>query len=88
MKFAEKIFFNQPLKSTIIGLLADLKVFNTRTAFPVGEVVVAGTVAVVTSLVVTSVVVTCGADVVSMHSNSLQGQPAEQFSLFRFEILF
>ena len=48
-------------------------VLNTRTAFSVGEVVVAGTVAVVTS----------GADVVSMHSNSLQGQPAEQFFLIQ-----
>ena len=62
---------NLPLKSTIKGLFAEFVVLNTRTAFPVGEVVVAGTVTVVTS----------GADVVSMHSNSLQGQPAEQFSL-------
>ena len=52
------------------GLLLEFLVLNTRTAFPVGEVVVGGTVAVVTS----------GADVVSMQSYSLQGQPAEQFS--------
>ena len=39
--------------------------------FPVGDVVVAGTVAVVTS----------GADVGSRQSKSLQGHPAEQFSL-------
>ena len=52
------------------GLFAAFVVLNTITAFPVGEVVVAGIVAVVTS----------GADVVSIHSNSLQGQPAEQFS--------
>ena len=60
------------------GLLLEYLVLNTRTAFPVGEVVVAGAVAVVTSGAVA--VVTSGADVVSMQSNSLQGQPAEQFS--------
>ena len=38
------------------GLLLELYVLNTRTAFTVGEVVVVGTVAVVT----------VGADVVSM----------------------
>ena len=43
---------------------------KTRTAFPVGDVVVAGTVVVVTS----------GACVVEIHSKSLQGHPAEQFS--------
>ena len=31
------------------GLLLELKVLSTRTAFPVGDVVVAGMVAVVTS---------------------------------------
>ena len=61
------------------GMFAEFLVLNTRTAFPIGEVVVGGTVAVVTSGAVA--VVTSGADVVSMHSNSLQGQPAEQFSL-------
>ena len=64
-----KTLLNLPLKSTMNGLLENL-VHDTRTAFPVGKVVVGGTVAVVTS----------GADVVSIHSNSLQGQPAEQFS--------
>ena len=52
------------------GLLSEFIVLNTRTEFAVGEVVVGGTVAVVTS----------GVDVVSMQSYSLQGQPAEQFS--------
>ena len=52
------------------GLFWDLLVLKTRTAFPVGEVVVGGAVAVVTS----------GVDVVTIQSNSLQGQPAEQFS--------
>ena len=69
MNISEKTLFNLPLKSTMKGLLENL-VHDTRTAFPVGKVVVGGTVAVVTS----------GADVVSIHSNSLQGQPAEQFS--------
>ena len=63
---------NLPSKSTIIGLLFDLKVLRTSTALPFGDVVVAGTVAVVIS----------GAGVVAVHSKSLQGQPAEQFSLF------
>ena len=44
---------------------------STRTAFPVGDVVVAGAVAVVIS----------GADVGSRQSKSLHGHPAEQFSL-------
>ena len=52
------------------GMLLDFLVLRTRTAFPVGDVVVAGTVAVVTS----------GADVGSRQSKSLQGQPAGQFS--------
>ena len=55
------------------GLLLTFLVLNTRTAFPVGKGVVAGTVTVVTS----------GVDVVSMQSKSLQGQPAEQFSLIQ-----
>ena len=63
-------FFNLPLKSTIIGLLFEFRVLSTRTAFPVGDVVVDGTVAVVTS----------GVDVGSRQSKPLQGQPAEQFS--------
>ena len=46
------------------------KVLSTRTAFSVGDVVVEGTVAVVTS----------GADVGSRQSKPLQGHPAEQFS--------
>ena len=68
---------NLPSKSTIIGLLFDLKVLRTSTALPFGDVVVAGMVAVVTS----------GAGVVPMHSKSLQGQPAEQFSLIEHYIL-
>jgi len=64
--------FNLPSKSTIIGLLFELRVLKTSTALPVGDVVVAGTVAVVTS----------GAGVVAVHSKSLQGQPTEQFSLY------
>ena len=52
------------------GSFAEFVVLKTITAFPLVEVVVAGTVAVVTS----------GADVVSMQSNSLHGHPAEQFS--------
>ena len=52
------------------GLLLGLEVLRTRTAFPVGDVVVAGTVAVVIS----------GADVGSRQLKSLQGHPAEQFS--------
>ena len=52
------------------GLLFELAVLRTRTAFPVGDVVVAGTVAVVIS----------GADVGSRQSKPLQGHPAEQFS--------
>ena len=55
------------------GLLLEYLVLNTRTAFPIGKVVVAGTVTVVTS----------GVGVVSMQSKSLQGQPAEQFSLIQ-----
>ena len=52
------------------GLLFEFQVLRTRTAFPVGDVVVAGTVAVVTS----------GADVGARQSKPLQGHPAEQFS--------
>ena len=52
------------------GLLFELKVLRTRTAFPVGDVVVVGTVAVVVS----------GTDVGARQSKPLQGQPAEQFS--------
>ena len=70
MNISVNTLFNLPLKSTMNGLFAAIFVLNTRTAFPVGKVVVGGTVAVVTS----------GVDVVSIHSNSLQGQPAEQFS--------
>ena len=54
------------------GLLFEFRVLRTRTAFPVGDVVVAGIVAVVT----------CGADVGTRQSKPLQGHPAEQFSLF------
>ena len=64
-------FLNLPSKSTIIGWLFELKVLKTRTELPVVDVVVERDVAVVTS----------GAGVVSTHSKSLQGQPAEQFSL-------
>ena len=52
------------------GLLLELLVLRTRTAFLVDDVVVAGTVAVVTS----------GADVGAKQSKPLQGHPAEQFS--------
>ena len=63
-------YLNSPLKSTIIGLLSEFLVLKTRTAFPVGDVVVTGTVAVVVS----------GADVGARQSKPLQGHPAEQFS--------
>ena len=52
------------------GLLFELNVLRTRTAFPVGDVVVLGTVAVVAS----------GTDVGARQSKPLQGHPAEQFS--------
>ena len=52
------------------GLLFELIVLRTRTAFPGGDVVVVGTVAVVVS----------GTDVGARQSNPLQGHPAEQFS--------
>ena len=52
------------------GLLLEVLELRTRTAFPVGNVVVAGTVAVVTS----------GTDVGARQSKPLQGHPAEQFS--------
>ena len=52
------------------GLLFALAVLRTRTAFPVGDVVVAGTVVIVTS----------GADVGSRQSKPMQGHPAKQFS--------
>ena len=61
---------NLPSNSTIIGLLFEFLVLKTSTALPFGDVVVTGTVAVVTS----------GAGVVAVHSKSLQGQPADQFS--------
>ena len=59
------------------GLLSEFVVLRTRTAFRLGDVVialqvtVAGTVALVTS----------GAEVGARQSKSLQGHPAEQFSL-------
>ena len=62
------------------GLLTEFLVLRTRTAFPIGDVVVAlqetaaGTVALVTS----------GAEVGSRQSKSLQGHPVEQFSLMPF----
>ena len=52
------------------GLLVERKVLKTRTALLVGDVVVEGTVAVVTS----------GTDVGARQSKPLQGHPAEQFS--------
>ena len=58
MNISVNTIFNLPLKSTMNGLFAAFFVLNTRTAFPVGKVVVGGTVAVVTS----------GVDVVSMQS--------------------
>ena len=60
----------EPSKSTINGLLLGSLVLKTSTAFPVGDVVVVGTVAVVIS----------GVDVGTRQSKSLQGHPAEQFS--------
>ena len=51
---------------------------KTRTALPVGDVVVAGTVAVVRP----------EAGVVAAHSKSLQGQPVGQFSLVSDYIYF
>ena len=40
MNISVNTIFNLPLKSTMNGLLLELQVLNTRTAFPVGEVVV------------------------------------------------
>lgn len=81
------------MKLTIIGLLLESNVFKTRTAFPVeSDVVVSGIVTVEAGVVgagvVGAVVVgagvvgaeVVGAGVVATQSNSLQGQPAEQFS--------
>ena len=60
------------------GLLLELKVLRTRTAFPDGDVVVEGAVAVVTS----------GTDVGARQSKPLQGHPAKQFSLiFRLNFI-
>ena len=60
------------------GLLFEFLVLKTRTAFPVGDVVEAGTVAVVTS----------GTDVGARQSKPLQGHPAKQFSLiFRLNFI-
>ena len=61
---------NSPLKSTTIGLLTELRVLNTRTAFAVGEVVVRGivveaSVVDVAVVVVGIVVLISGAVVVS-----------------------
>ena len=47
------------------GLLSEINVLRTSTAFPVGEV---------------EVVVVAGTEVGGIQSKSLQGQPAEQFS--------
>ena len=70
ISISQKNFGYLPLKSTMKGLLFELDVLRTRTAFPVGDVVVAGTVAVVTS----------GTDVGAKQSKPLQGHPVEQFS--------
>ena len=62
------------------GLLSEFVVLRTRTAFRLGDfvialqVTVAGTVALVTS----------GAEVDARQSKSLQGHPAEQFCLIGF----
>ena len=56
------------------GLLFELKVLRTSTAFPVGELDV-----------VVVVVVVIGTEVDARHSKSLQGQPAEQFSLRTYD---
>ena len=56
------------------GLLFDLKVLRTSTAFPLGEI------EVVVVVVVAVVVVVVGTEVGATQSKSLQGQPAEQFS--------
>ena len=66
------------------GLLSEINVLRTSTAFPVGEievvvVVVVVVVGVVVMVVVVSVVVV-GVEVGSRQSKSLQGQPPEQFS--------
>ena len=61
---------NRPCQSITIGLFAALNVLRTKTALVVGDVVVAGTVGVVTT----------GAVVVSAQGKSSQGQPAGQFS--------
>ena len=65
-------------------------VLRTRTAFPVGDVVVLGTVVVVVGTVVVVVgtavvvvgtaVVASGTDVGVIQSKPLQGHPAKQFS--------
>ena len=62
---------NSPSQSITIGLLAAFLVLRTKTAFEVGDVVVAGAVEVVTS----------GAAVVSAQGYSSQGHPAGQLSL-------
>ena len=66
------------MKSTIIAWFIVVCVLNKSTAFPNGDVVVAGTVTVVTS----------GADVVSRQSKSLHGHPAEQFDLISLGIIY
>lgn len=69
----QSINISSPLKSTTKGLFSGFQVFITKTAFEIGDVVVAGIVVVVTS----------GSGVVAMQSNSLQGQPAAQFSCYQ-----
>ena len=61
---------DSPSQSITIGLFAALSVLRTKTALVAGDVVVAGTVTVVTS----------GAVVVSAQGYSSQGQPPGQFS--------
>ena len=61
------------------GLLSELLVLRTSTAFPVGAIGVVVVVEVV--VIVFVVVVVCvGGEVGATQSKSLQGQPAEQFS--------
>ena len=60
------------------GLLFELKVLRTSTAFPVGEI------GVVVLVVVVVVEVVVGAEVGGTQSKSLQGQPAAQFSKIIF----
>ena len=78
--FEKKTIHYLPLpKSTMNGLLSEINVLRTSTAFPVDEIEVVVVVVVVVVGVVVMVVVV-GVEVGSRQSKSLQGQPPEQFS--------